>query len=97
MTRAESYQALNGLMDDWYETIEIGVHLPASIGFESYMEARDWDGAKRSHGWSALTSARQGGKAGATGTCISTWLVAPLRTPEYDRRERRGAEEELCR
>ena len=48
VSRADSYEALNTLMDAWYETIKADVRLRASIGFESYMEARDWDGAKRS-------------------------------------------------
>ena len=48
VSRAGSYKALNDLVDDWYETIKARVRLRASIGFESYMEARDWDGAKRS-------------------------------------------------
>ena len=48
VSRAGSYEALNRLVDEWYETIKARVLLRASIGFESYMEARDWDGAKRS-------------------------------------------------
>ncbi len=48
VSQAGSYKALNGLMDDWYETVKADHRLQNSIGFESYMEARDWEGAKRS-------------------------------------------------
>jgi len=51
VSQAGSYKALNGLMDDWYETVKADHRLQNSIDsidFESYMEARDWEGAKRS-------------------------------------------------
>ena len=48
VSQAGSYKALNGLMDDWYETVRTDYRLQNSIGFESYMEARDWEGARRS-------------------------------------------------
>ena len=48
VSQAGSYKALNGLMDDWYETVRADYRLQNSIGFESYMEARDWEGARRS-------------------------------------------------
>jgi hypothetical protein len=34
-------------MDDWYATVKADHRLQNSIGFESYMEARDWEGARR--------------------------------------------------
>lgn len=45
---ADSYDALNRLMDEWYETVKADHRLQSSIGFESYMEARNWEHAKRS-------------------------------------------------
>lgn len=48
VSQAGSYKALNGLMDDWYETVKADYRLQNSIGFESHMEARDWEGARRS-------------------------------------------------
>ncbi len=48
VSQADSYKALNYVMDDWYETVKPNPRLQSSIGFESYMEARDWEGAKRS-------------------------------------------------
>jgi len=48
VSQAASYKALNRLMDDWYETVKADYRLQNSMGFESYMEARDWDSAKRS-------------------------------------------------
>jgi len=48
VSQADSYKTLNCLMDDWYETVKADYRLQNSIGFESYMEARDWDSAKRS-------------------------------------------------
>jgi hypothetical protein len=48
VSQAGSYKELNGLMDDWYETVKPDYRLQNSIGFDSYIEARDWEGAKRS-------------------------------------------------
>jgi hypothetical protein len=48
VSQADSYKALNCLMDDWYQTAKPDHGLQSAIGFESYMEARDWDSAKRS-------------------------------------------------
>jgi hypothetical protein len=47
IAQADSYKALNGVMDDWYATVKADHRLQNSIGFESYMEARDWEGARR--------------------------------------------------
>ena len=48
LMQADSYKALNGVMDDWYATVKADYRLENSIGFESYMGARNWKGAKRS-------------------------------------------------
>jgi hypothetical protein len=48
VSQADSYKELNCLMDDWYGTIKADYRLQNSMDFESYMGARDWDGAKRS-------------------------------------------------
>ena len=48
VSQARSYKELNCLMDDWYETVKADHRLQNSIGFELYLEARDWDSAKRS-------------------------------------------------
>jgi hypothetical protein len=34
-------------MDDWYATVKTDYRLQNSIDFESYMGARDWEGARR--------------------------------------------------
>ena len=48
LMQADSYKALNGVMDDWYATVKADRRLLSSVGLESYMEARNWEGAKRS-------------------------------------------------
>lgn len=48
VSRAGSSDALNRLMDDWYHGVRADKGLHAAIGFDSYMERRDWDGAKHS-------------------------------------------------
>ena len=48
LMQADSYKALNGVMDDWYVTVKADYRLQRSIGFNSYMEARNWESAKRS-------------------------------------------------
>ena len=57
ISRADSSDALNRLMDDWYSGVRSDRRLHAAIGFDSYMERRDWDGAKhtieRSYGRSS--------------------------------------------
>ena len=57
ISRADSSDALNRLMDDWYSGVRSDRGLHAAIGFDSYMERRDWDGAKhtieRSYGRSS--------------------------------------------
>ena len=48
VSRADSSDALDRLMDDWYERVKEDKNLHAAIGFDSYMESRDWDAAKHS-------------------------------------------------
>ncbi|HEX4798484.1 MAG TPA: hypothetical protein VFV04_04290 [Burkholderiales bacterium] len=47
-SRADTGAALDRLMDEWYEQVKADRGLHAAIGFDSYMERRDWDGAKHS-------------------------------------------------
>ena len=48
VSRVDSNDALNRLMDDWYQGVRADRGLLAAIGFDSYMERRDWNGAKHS-------------------------------------------------
>jgi hypothetical protein len=48
VSRADSNDALDRLMDDWYRGVRADRGLRAAVGFESHMEHRDWDGAKHS-------------------------------------------------
>ena len=48
VSRVETSDALDRLMDDWYDGVKADRGLHAAIGFDSYMERRDWDGAKHS-------------------------------------------------
>ena len=48
LMQADSYKALNGVMDDWYVAVKADYRLQGSTGLRSYMEARNWEGAKRS-------------------------------------------------
>ena len=47
VSRAHSQEALDGLMDAWYEGVKAGGGVQKAAGFTSSMEARDWVGAKR--------------------------------------------------
>jgi len=47
-SRADTSAALDRLMDDWYGQVKADRGLHAAIGFDSYMEHRDWDSAKHS-------------------------------------------------
>ena len=47
-SRADTSAALDRLMDDWYGQVKADRGLHAAIGFDSYMECRDWDSAKHS-------------------------------------------------
>ena len=46
VSRVESSEALDRLMNDWYDGVKTDRGLHAAIGFDSYMERRDWHGAK---------------------------------------------------
>lgn len=48
ISRAETVDALDRLMDDWYDGISGDKGLRAAVGFDSNMERRDWDAAKQS-------------------------------------------------
>lgn len=48
VSRADSSDALNRLMDAWYDGVRADRGLHAAIGFDSYMERRDWNSAKHS-------------------------------------------------
>ena len=47
-SQAISSEALQRVMDDWCETLRDAAPMQASIGFESYMQNRDWESARRS-------------------------------------------------
>jgi hypothetical protein len=49
VSRADTGDALDRLMDSWYEALKTsngGLH--AAIGFDEYMQRRDWSSAKQS-------------------------------------------------
>jgi truncated hemoglobin YjbI len=48
VSRVDSSAALDLLMDDWYDRVKADKGLHAAIGFDSYMEHRDWVSAKHS-------------------------------------------------
>jgi hypothetical protein len=48
VSRAESGESLDRLMDAWYEGVKASRGLIAAVGFTDYMDRRDWNGAKRS-------------------------------------------------
>lgn len=48
VSRAVSSEALDRLMDIWFEAVTAGGNLRRSTGFDSHMKQRDWEGAKRS-------------------------------------------------
>lgn len=48
VSRAESPEALDRLMDLWSEAVTAGRNLEKSAGFDSHIRRRDWEGAKRS-------------------------------------------------
>jgi hypothetical protein len=57
MSRAESLDALDHLMNDWYDGVKADRGLNAAVGFGQNMERRDWNAAKssveRAHGRSS--------------------------------------------
>src|SRR5213593_3172503 len=48
VSRADSSEALDRLMDAWREGVTAGGGLQGAIGFDSHMERRDWESAKHS-------------------------------------------------
>jgi hypothetical protein len=48
VSRAESSKALDRLMDIWSEAVAAGGNLRRSTGFDSHMQRKDWESAKRS-------------------------------------------------
>jgi len=48
VSRADSCEALDRLMDAWYEGIAAAGGLHGAIGFDSHMKSRDWVSAKGS-------------------------------------------------
>jgi len=50
VSQADSYKALNGLMEDWYQTAKAAHDLQSATGFESYMEASLDRGGRVSYG-----------------------------------------------
>jgi hypothetical protein len=48
VSRADSSEALDRLMDTWYKAVAGDSGLHGAIGFESYMERGDWESAKHS-------------------------------------------------
>ena len=48
VSRADSCEALDRLMDAWYEGITAEGGLQVAIGFDSHMKSRDWESAKGS-------------------------------------------------
>jgi hypothetical protein len=58
ISRAASCEALDRLMDVWYEAMAASGNIARSIGFETHMGQRDWENAKgsivRAYGRSSL-------------------------------------------
>jgi hypothetical protein len=48
VSRADSSESLDHLMDAWYKGVTAGGGLSGAIGFDSHMERRDWESAKSS-------------------------------------------------
>jgi hypothetical protein len=48
VSRADSSEALDRLMDAWHKGVTAGGGLQGAIGFDSHMERRDWESAKHS-------------------------------------------------
>src|SRR5258708_20166822 len=48
VSRADSSEALDRLMDAWYKGVMAGGGLNGAIGFDSHMARRDWESAKNS-------------------------------------------------
>ncbi|HEY6720532.1 MAG TPA: hypothetical protein VI363_02745 [Burkholderiales bacterium] len=48
ISRAQSCEALDGLMDVWFKAITAAGAVRKSVGFDSHMVRRDWQSAKGS-------------------------------------------------
>ncbi len=48
VSRVDSREALDLLMDAWYKGVMVGGGLNGAIGFDSHMVRRDWESAKNS-------------------------------------------------
>ena len=48
ISRVDSSEALDRLMDVWREAMTAAGNIARSIGFETHMEQRDWESAKGS-------------------------------------------------
>src|SRR5258706_8094770 len=48
VSRADSGEALDLLMDAWYKGVTAGGGLGGAVGFDSHMEHREWGSAKSS-------------------------------------------------
>jgi hypothetical protein len=48
VSRVDSCEALDRLMDIWYEAMAASGNIARSIGFETHMGQRDWENAKGS-------------------------------------------------
>jgi hypothetical protein len=48
ISRTDSSEALDRLMDVWYEAMAASGNISRSIGFETHMGQRDWESAKGS-------------------------------------------------
>ena len=48
ISRVESREALDRLMDLWWQAMMASGNAARWIGFEDHMQLRDWEGAKRS-------------------------------------------------
>jgi len=48
ISRTDSCEALDRLMDVWYEAMAAAGAIAGSIGFETHMGQRDWESAKGS-------------------------------------------------
>ena len=48
VSRAGSSEALDRMMDIWFEAVTAAGNLNRSTGFNSHMKRRDWESARRS-------------------------------------------------
>ena len=48
ISRVDSGEAIDRLMDDWYDAVKADRGLHAAVGFDDHMKRRDWQSAKQS-------------------------------------------------